>query len=190
MHCDVDLRSRRMWAASYRLTRLEMNENSEYLESFCTGHARVRAERGGDGGDGAVADAPVLGRRCCCGCAASLGGRGCVPGGVVSLGSPGRGGRRAILVRSHHASTRSRCPSLPSLRPCWPRSWKLSGGFFAPLRLGLPTSRSRPPAKFGENSIVGTKKCFCILCAQVRGPGRVAGGHARAQGDGDGSRWL
>ena len=46
MHCDVDLRSRRMWAASYRLTRLEMNENSEYLESFCTGHARVRAERG------------------------------------------------------------------------------------------------------------------------------------------------
>ena len=73
MHCDVDLRSRRMWAASYRLTRLEMNENSEYLESFCTGHARVRAERGGDGGDGAVADAPVLGRRCCCGCAASLG---------------------------------------------------------------------------------------------------------------------
>ena len=190
MHCDVDLRSRRMWAASYRLTRLEMNENSEYLESFCTGHARVRAERGGDGGDGAVADAPVLGRRCCCGCAASLGGRGCVPGGVVSLGSPGRGGRRAILVRSHHASTRSRCPSLPSLRPCWPRSWKLSDGFFAPLRLGLPTSRSRPPAKFGENSIVGTKKCFCILCAQVRGPGRVAGGHARAQGDGDGSRWL
>ena len=70
MHCDVDLRSRRMWAASYRLTRLEMNENSEYLESFCTGHARVRAERGGNGGDGAVADAPVLGRRCCCGCAA------------------------------------------------------------------------------------------------------------------------
>ena len=60
MHCDVDLRSRRMWAASYRLTRLEMNENSEYLESFCTGHARVRAERGGDGGDGAVADAPGL----------------------------------------------------------------------------------------------------------------------------------
>ena len=48
MHFDVDLRSRRMWAASYRLTRLEMKENSEYLESFCTGHARVRAERGGD----------------------------------------------------------------------------------------------------------------------------------------------
>ena len=93
MHCDVDLRSRRMWAASYRLTRLEMNESSELLESFCTGHARVRAERGGDGGDGAVADAPVLGRRCCCGCAASLGGRGCVPGGVVRLGSPGRGVR-------------------------------------------------------------------------------------------------
>ena len=64
MHCDVDLRSRRMWAASYRLTRLVMNESSELLESFCTGHARVRAERGGDGGDGAVADAPVLGRRC------------------------------------------------------------------------------------------------------------------------------
>ena len=61
MHCDVDLRSRRMWAASYRLTRLAMNENSELQESFCTGHARVRAERGGDGGDGAVADAPVLG---------------------------------------------------------------------------------------------------------------------------------
>ena len=95
---------------------------------------------------------------------------------------------------------RSRCPSLPSLRPCWPRSSKLSGGFFAPLRLSLPSRWSRPPAKFGENSsyrgppmensIVGTKKCFCILCAQVRGPGRVAGGHARAQGDGDGSRWL
>ena len=145
---------------------------------------------GGDGGDGAVADAPVLGRRCCCGCAASLGGRGCVPGGVVSLGSPGRGGRRAILVRSHHASTRSRCPSLPSLRPCWPPSSKLSDGFFAPLRLSLPTYRSRPPAKFGENSTVGTKKCFCILCAQVRSPGRVAGGHARARGGGDGSRWL
>ena len=60
MHCDVDLRSRRMWAASYRLTRLVMNESSELLESFCTGHARVRAERGGDGGDGAVADAPGL----------------------------------------------------------------------------------------------------------------------------------
>ncbi len=29
-----------------------------YLESFCTGHARVRAERGGDGGDGVVVDAP------------------------------------------------------------------------------------------------------------------------------------
>ena len=56
MHCDVDLRSRRMWAASYRLTRLVMYESSEFLESFCTGHARVRAERGGDGGDGAVAD--------------------------------------------------------------------------------------------------------------------------------------
>ena len=45
MHCDVDLRSRRMWAASYRLTRLVMCESSELLESFCTGHARVRAER-------------------------------------------------------------------------------------------------------------------------------------------------
>ena len=33
MHCDVDLRSRRMWAASYRLTRLVMNESSELLES-------------------------------------------------------------------------------------------------------------------------------------------------------------
>ena len=33
-----------------------MNESSELLESFCTGHACVRAERGGDGGDGAVAD--------------------------------------------------------------------------------------------------------------------------------------
>ena len=74
MHCDVDLRSRRMWAASYRLTRLVMYESSELLESFCTGHARVRAERGGDGGDGAVADAPVLGRRCCCSCTSSLGG--------------------------------------------------------------------------------------------------------------------
>ena len=74
MHCDVDLRSRRMWAASYRVTPLVMNESSELLESFCTAHARVRAERGGDGGDGAVADAPVKGRRCCCSCAASLGG--------------------------------------------------------------------------------------------------------------------
>ena len=40
-----------------------MYESSELLESFCTGHARVRAERGGesgDGGDGAVAEAPVL----------------------------------------------------------------------------------------------------------------------------------
>eukprot|EP01043_Picozoa_sp_COSAG02_P000430 COSAG02_NODE_7_length_64539_cov_120.393482_63_plen_191_part_00 len=55
MHCDVDLRSRRMWAASYLLTRLVMNENSQCLESFCTGHARVRVERGGYGGDGAVA---------------------------------------------------------------------------------------------------------------------------------------
>ena len=73
MHCDVDLRSRRMWAASYRLTRLVMYESSELLESFCTGHARVRAERGGDGGDGAVADAPVLGHRCCCSCTSSLG---------------------------------------------------------------------------------------------------------------------
>ena len=71
---DVDLRSRRMRAASYRLTRLEMYESSELLESFCTGHARVRAEQGGDGGDGAVADAPVLGRRCCCSCTTSLGG--------------------------------------------------------------------------------------------------------------------
>ena len=71
--------------------------------------------------------------------------------------------------------SRSRCPSLPSLRSCWPRSSKLSDGFFAPLRLSLPTFWSRPPAKFGDKSIVGTKKCFCILCAQVRGPGRVAG---------------
>ena len=31
MHCDVDLRSRRMWAASYRLTRLIMNEDSHVL---------------------------------------------------------------------------------------------------------------------------------------------------------------
>ena len=28
MHCDVDLRSRRMWVASYRPTRLIMNEDS------------------------------------------------------------------------------------------------------------------------------------------------------------------
>ena len=28
------------------------------------------------------------------------------------------------------------------------------------------------------------------VLTQVRSPGRVAGGHARAQGDGDGSRWL
>ena len=31
MHWDVDLRSRRMWAASYRLTRLVMYESSELL---------------------------------------------------------------------------------------------------------------------------------------------------------------
>ena len=92
MHCDVDLRSRRMWAASYRLTRLEMNESSELLESFCTGHTRVRAERGGDGGDGAVADAPVLGRICCCRPAAApprLVARGGVRGVCVSTRDPG-----------------------------------------------------------------------------------------------------
>ena len=38
------------------------------------GNIRVRAERGGDRGDGAVADAPGEGRRCCCSCTTSLGG--------------------------------------------------------------------------------------------------------------------
>ena len=71
--------------------------------------------------------------------------------------------------------SRSRCPSLPSLRSCWPPSSKLSDGFVTPLRLRLLSYWSRPPAKFERDSIVGTKKCFCILCAQVRGPGRVAG---------------
>eukprot|EP01043_Picozoa_sp_COSAG02_P052685 COSAG02_NODE_5714_length_4100_cov_9.621939_1_plen_160_part_00 len=41
--------------------------------------------------------------------------RGGVPGVCVSTGDPGGGGRRAVKVRSHHASTRSRCPSLPLL---------------------------------------------------------------------------
>ena len=52
VHCGVDLRPRRMWAASYRLTRLEMNEHhSDYdrggqkglfwplsLDIFCSIH--------------------------------------------------------------------------------------------------------------------------------------------------------
>ena len=83
MHCDVDLRSRRMWAASYRLTRLEMNENSEYLESFCTGHARFHAERGGAGGDGAVALCCSLDLLCC------IRGRGCSLG--LGLGGSSNG---------------------------------------------------------------------------------------------------
>ena len=36
-----------------------MNESSELLESFCTSHARVRAERGGDGAHPARAPAPA-----------------------------------------------------------------------------------------------------------------------------------
>ena len=48
MHCDVDLRSRRMWAASYRLTRLIMNEDSHVPRGPDTGRERVL-------------------RRCCCG---------------------------------------------------------------------------------------------------------------------------
>ena len=41
MHCDVDLRSRRMWAASYRLTRLIMNEDSHVPRGPDTGRERV-----------------------------------------------------------------------------------------------------------------------------------------------------
>ena len=116
--------------------------------------------------------------------------RGGVCGGCVSTGDPGGCRTRAVKVRSQHASTRSRCPSVPLLRPCWLASSTTAGGNVSRLRLGMLSPWSRPPAKFERDSIVGTKKCFCILCAQVRGPGRVAGGHARAQGDGDGSRWL
>ena len=122
-----------------------------------------------------VADAPVLGRRCCCGRSTSFGGWGGCPWGGVSAGDPGVCGGRAFLVRSHHASTRSHCPSPPSLRPARPPSSKPYDGIVSPLRLRLLSYWSRPPAKFERDSIVGTKKCFCILCAQVRGPGRVAG---------------
>ena len=115
------------------------------------------------GADAAAATPPRL--------AAGVG----VPGGGVSAGGPGGCGGRAFLVRSHHASTRSHCPSPPSLRPARPPSSKPYDGIVSPLRLRLLSYWSRPPAKFERDSIVGTKKCFCILCAQVRGPGRVAG---------------
>ena len=62
MHCDVDLRSRRMWAASYRLTRLIMNEDSHVPRGPDTGRERVLTRRHGNGDDGAVADARMLGR--------------------------------------------------------------------------------------------------------------------------------
>ena len=54
MHCDVDLRSRRMWAASYRLTRLIMNEDSHVPRGPDTGRERVLTQRRGNGDDGAV----------------------------------------------------------------------------------------------------------------------------------------
>ena len=101
--------------------------------------------------------------------------RGGVCGGCVSTGDPGGCRTRAVKVRSQHASTRSRCPSVPLLRPCWLAGSTTAGGIVSPLRLRLLSYWSRPPAKFERDSIVGTKKCFCILCAQVRGPGRVAG---------------
>ena len=66
MHCDVDLRSRRMWAASYRLTRLVMNEDSHVPRGPDTGHCRVLTRRHGNGDDGAVADARMLGRWLVC----------------------------------------------------------------------------------------------------------------------------
>jgi len=53
MHCDVDLRSRRMWAASYRLTRLIMNEDSHVPRGPDTGRERVQTQRRGNGDDGA-----------------------------------------------------------------------------------------------------------------------------------------
>ena len=53
MHCDVDLRSRRMWAASYRLTRLIMNEDSHVPRGPDTGRERVLTQRRGNGDDGA-----------------------------------------------------------------------------------------------------------------------------------------
>ena len=62
MHCDVDLRSRRMWAASYRLTRLVMYEDSHVPRGPDTGRERVLTQRRGNGDDGAVADARMLGR--------------------------------------------------------------------------------------------------------------------------------
>ena len=55
MHCDVDLRSRRMWAASYRLTRLVMNEDSHVPRGPDTGRERVLTQRRANGDDGAVA---------------------------------------------------------------------------------------------------------------------------------------
>ena len=58
MHCDVDLRSRRMWAASYQLTRLIMNEDSHVSRGPDTGRERVLTQRRGDGDDGAMA--PIL----------------------------------------------------------------------------------------------------------------------------------
>ena len=73
-----------------------------------------------------------------------------------------------MKVRSQHASTRSHCPSLPLLRPCWLASSLTAGGNVSRLRLGMLSFCSRPPAKFGEDSIVGTKKCFCFLCSTAR----------------------
>ena len=119
------------------------------------------------GADAAAATPPRL--------AAGVG----VPGGGVSAGGPGGCGGRAFLVRLHTLSTRSHCPSLPSLRPARPPSSLTAGGILSPLRLRLLSSVSRPPAKFGRDSIVGTKKCFCFLCSQARHPGREAPGGSR-----------
>ena len=56
MHCDVDLRSRRMWAASYRLTRLIMDGDSHVPSGPDTARERVVTQRRGNGDDGAAAD--------------------------------------------------------------------------------------------------------------------------------------
>ena len=157
MHCDVDLRSRRMWAASYRLTRLIMNEDSHVPRGPDTGRERVLTQRRGNGDDGAGggcarARAPMLLRPL-----HLVWWLGWVSlGGGVSAGDPGGCGGRAFLVRSHHASTRSHCPSPPSLRPARPPSSRPYDGIVTPLRLRLLSYWSRPPAKFGEDSIVGT----------------------------------
>ena len=54
MHCDVDLRSRRMWAASYRLTRLIMNEDFHVPSGLRT-RAHDGAHRCDLGGCGGLA---------------------------------------------------------------------------------------------------------------------------------------